>query len=966
MKPASDNENSESVKKLADADLPVEIEKLRSQEHMTQGLIDSIPESLMLLDRNGVVLAANETLARRLKMPLDRLKGACIFDVLDPGVAWFRRAKMDEVLLKGKQLSFEDITHGRIIQSTVNPVFSEDGQLSRIAVIARDVTELRQTEAALRAGEEEYRYIVEHAPTAIYEIDLMGRRFIRVNDAVCLALGYTREELLAMEPSALLDEGTKAVFRERITRVLAGEKFDESVIYGIVGKGGRKIYASLNTRVLKGDGKPDSVLVIAQDITERKLADERQAFLLRLSDALRPLADLSDIQLTASTLLGMHVNADRVHYGEYHDDEGFIVISSSYIREGIKCRPQRLSITDLGEVAAVLRSGRTAAIGNTETSPMLSERARATYRALGSSSFVSVPLVREGKLVLTLTVISNTPRDWTPDEIALIEEVHARTWAAVEHARAEKELRESETRFKSVLDNSRDCIYRMSVQTGRYEYISPSCKDIVGYTPDELMALDVEASLAMVHPDDLPALRAAVVRCIETGNGKAEYRQRTKSGDLRWISNHMIIIRDGNGRPIYRDGSQRDITERKLAEMKVRLHKKVLEGINRIFREAMTSDTEEELGETCLGVAEEITQSKFGFICEINDEGRLNDIAINDSGYDACRTANLIGHRVVPAGFKVHGLYGQVLRDGKPFYTNDPSLHLDSTRIPAGHPPLTALLGVPLMQYGKVIGMVGVGNKEGGYNDEDIIVLNAVAPAMVEALQRKRMEADMQEAKIQAELYLDLMGHDINNLHQVALGYLELVQDMHPDIEENELLEKPIEVLQRSSRLIKNVQKLQKHRHGIYKTEKMDLLSVLQSVQKEFGGVPGKTIYINLNGLEQCHVQANELLHDIFANLVSNAVRHTGDKAEIIIDVDRVSDGRFYRVIVEDDGPGVADGFKDSIFNRMQKGSAKGMGLGLYLVKTLVDSFGGRVWVEDRVLGDYAKGARFVVLLPAI
>jgi signal transduction histidine kinase len=135
-------------------------------------------------------------------------------------------------------------------------------------------------------------------------------------------------------------------------------------------------------------------------------------------------------------------------------------------------------------------------------------------------------------------------------------------------------------------------------------------------------------------------------------------------------------------------------------------------------------------------------------------------------------------------------------------------------------------------------------------------------------------------------------------------------------------------------------------------------------VQKEFGGVPGKSIYLNLNGLESCHVQANELLHDIFANLVSNAVRHTGDKAEIIIDVDRVDGGQFYRVMVEDDGPGVPDGSKDSIFNRMQKGSAKGMGLGLYLVKTLVDSFGGRVWVEDRVLGDFSKGARFVVVLP--
>ena len=72
--------------------------------------------------------------------------------------------------------------------------------------------------------------------------------------------------------------------------------------------------------------------------------------------------------------------------------------------------------------------------------------------------------------------------------------------------------------------------------------------------------------------------------------------------------------------------------------------------------------------------------------------------------------------------------------------------------------------------------------------------------------------------------------------------------------------------------------------------------------------------------------------------------------------------------MVEDDGPGIPDDFKGTIFNRMLKGTdkAKGMGLGLYLVKSLVESYGGRVWVEDRVQGDHTKGARFVVMLPAI
>jgi PAS domain S-box-containing protein len=134
------------------------------------------------------------------------------------------------------------------------------------------------------------------------------------------------------------------------------------------------------------------------------------------------------------------------------------------------------------------------------------------------------------------------------------------------------ELRESEERFRSVLDNAMDCIYRINLQTSRYEYISPSVEEIVGFSPDELMTLDAETALAMIHPDDLPAVRAALSRLGQTGHVEAEYRQRAKSGDYRWISNHMSLSRDSAGQPLYRDGTIRDITEhRRLEESRANL-----------------------------------------------------------------------------------------------------------------------------------------------------------------------------------------------------------------------------------------------------------------------------------------------------------------------------------------------------------------------------------------------------------
>jgi PAS domain S-box-containing protein len=135
-----------------------------------------------------------------------------------------------------------------------------------------------------------------------------------------------------------------------------------------------------------------------------------------------------------------------------------------------------------------------------------------------------------------------------------------------ERKKAEEALRESEARFRSVLESSRDVIYRTNAETGRFEYIGPACETVVGYSVDELMALDAVASQAMIHPDDLPAMRAAMARLAECGEAEAEYRQRTKDGGYRWLSNRMSLARDSTGRPTFRSGNIRDVTEHKRTE----------------------------------------------------------------------------------------------------------------------------------------------------------------------------------------------------------------------------------------------------------------------------------------------------------------------------------------------------------------------------------------------------------------
>lgn len=241
--------------------------------------------------------------------------------------------------------------------------------------------------------------------------------------------------------------------------------------------------------------------------------------------------------------------------------------------------------------------------------------------------------------------------------------------------------------------------------------------------------------------------------------------------------------------------------------------------------------------------------------------------------------------------------------------------------------------------------------------------------------ERKQVEEELKEAKLRAELYLDLMGHDISNMHQIAMGQLELAKEiMHEEgglkTAEKELIETPLETLNRSARLIENVRNLQKIRGGEFREEIIDLNDLLSSIATEYDSmVPANSIKFRSN--VSCRVIANKLLHDVFSNLVGNAIKHSnGNVIDINIKLENVRENckNYYKISVEDNGQGIPDDLKGKIFNRLQRGQtkARGLGLGLYLVKSLVDSYHGRVWVEDRISGDHTKGARFVVLLPAM
>lgn len=240
--------------------------------------------------------------------------------------------------------------------------------------------------------------------------------------------------------------------------------------------------------------------------------------------------------------------------------------------------------------------------------------------------------------------------------------------------------------------------------------------------------------------------------------------------------------------------------------------------------------------------------------------------------------------------------------------------------------------------------------------------------------ERIHVENELKEAKARAELYVDLMGHDINNMNQIVMGYLEMAQDKLISTgalskDDLVLIDKPLVALRSNSMLIDNVRKLQREKSGELKLQAIDAGKVLEETVKKFSGIRGRDIRIHYTPVHGCYVMANELLADVFSNLIGNAIKHSTGTLSIGIRLENISEyGRDYCTFsVEDNGPGMPDDLKKKLFDRLclSKARTGGKGFGLCLIKLLLDDIDGKFWVEDRIPGDYSKGCKFVVMLPA-
>ena len=243
----------------------------------------------------------------------------------------------------------------------------------------------------------------------------------------------------------------------------------------------------------------------------------------------------------------------------------------------------------------------------------------------------------------------------------------------------------------------------------------------------------------------------------------------------------------------------------------------------------------------------------------------------------------------------------------------------------------------------------------------------------------RETEKKYEKAYNRATFYKDLFTHDISNIiSNISMSFYLLDrarkdQDIM-DPEKSESLSKTInsQIIKGKS-LISNIRKLAEIDKEEVDIKPISLLEYLSNaIEFVRESNPHLQIEINVDTAEkQIIVDANEILADVFENILVNAIKYNDNPVpEITIKISKaeLKDENYVKLEFMDNGIGVQDAKKEGIFleGYIELKGGKGMGIGLSLITKIIKLYNGKIWVEDRVKGDYSKGSNFIVLIPEV
>ncbi len=493
---------------------------------------------------------------------------------------------------------------------------------------------------------------------------------------------------------------------------------------------------------------------------------------------------------------------------------------------------------------------------------------------------------------------------------------------------AEEALRESEDRFRQIVERSSDVFYRQNINTNDLEYVSPKSADMLGYTPKYMMNMSIEERKANIHPDDLLTMENLVADVIEADitdlkSIVREFRFKKRSGEYIWIHGSYSLTRDVTGEPEFIVGALQDITDQKAADEEIRLQSEITQNMAK--------------GVMMVGVDDGIIKYTNNKIEEMfgYESGDLLDKHISvvnaPTDNDPIETSREIS-RIIEETGEWHGEVHNIRKDGTTFWC--------SYDVTVFHHE----------KYGRVSLGVNDDITERKQADEKL----------------KNLLVELQAANSELENFGYIVAHDLKaplrGITSLSQWLLEDYQDVLDESGRTHLLNMSTRV-NRLHKLTDAI--LEYSRVGQVQADvtNVDTGKILQSVISMLS--PPNSTTIRVVGSFPIVQYDQTLLHQIFQNLIGNAIQHSDEKVNQI-DVSSMEMPEYWEFCVKDNGTGIEEKHFQRIFKIFQSLNSNeennSTGIGLSLVKKIVERNGGSVRVESV----HGEGSSFFFTIPKL
>ncbi|NTW09054.1 MAG: PAS domain S-box protein [Anaerolineaceae bacterium] len=540
---------------------------------------------------------------------------------------------------------------------------------------------------------------------------------------------------------------------------------------------------------------------------------------------------------------------------------------------------------------------------------------------------------------------------------------------------SEEVLRESEERYRTLYDGMLDGVYRSS-HDGRFLDVNPAMISMFGYgSKEEMLAVDIRKEMYFA-PEERESL------FLDTGREKVDiFRMRRKDGSEIWVEDHGRYVHDKNGNVIFHEGILRDITPR----IKIEAERESL------IRELAAKNAESEtLRESLASIVGTFESSEI--IQRILDQ--IRRVVPYDSATVWRIEGNLqkyVAGRNLPPVFATHrrdyplddtNSATPALRGEVPFVLN----HNVQEELPDFQDPpddlVNSWLAIPLKTHGRVIGLIALdGYQKNQFNEHHAALGVTFANQVAIALENARLFAELQDdLAVRGNLIRDLetkntelerftytVSHDLKSPLVTIngfLGYLEKdtasgnVERVREDVGRIQ------EAVNKMHRLLNELLELSRIGRLMNRPEMVAFDELVkEALEIVHGRLEARGVEVRVQpDLPAVHGDRQRLV-EVVQNLVDNAAKFMGEQSDSWIEIGQRGEENGMPIFyVRDNGMGILPEHQEQVFGLFNKLDARseGTGIGLALVKRIVEVHGGRIWVESEA----GKGSTFCFTLP--